>query len=114
MARLVPLCGEHAIRLVVVWPGEVAPSGLDRREDLFEVVRVAPATVHTAARRAGAARAQADLIMFTDDEQAIEPGWAEVVTLRVGLIRRGSHRGIEDNWASILREQGLTDNADGS
>lgn len=114
MARLVPLCAEHGIRLVVVWPGELAPGRPDRRGELVEVVLVSPAMPKTAARQAGAARAQADLIMFTDDEQAIEAGWADVVALRVGLIRRGSNHALGDDWAGILREQGVPDSARGS
>lgn len=113
MARLGPLCSEHGLRLVVVWPGDVAPSGMDRRSDLFEVVLVAGSTQRGAARRAGAARALADLIMFTDEALVIEAGWADVVALRVGLIRRGSNHALGDNWASILREQGVPDSARG-
>ena len=113
MARLVPLCAEYVMRLVVVWPGELAPGGTDRRGEPSEVVLVSPATPKTAARQAGVARAQADLIMFTDDERAIEAGWADVVAHRVGLIRRGSNHALGDNWASILREQGVPDSAHG-
>lgn len=113
MARLVPLCAEHAARLVVVWPGENAPSVTDRRGELLEVVLVSPAMPKIAARQAGAARAQADLIMFTDDAQAVQAGWADIVAFRVGFRRRGSNHALGDNWASILREQGVPDSAHG-
>lgn len=108
-----PVCQEHGLRLVLVWPGEVPPPGLESRSERFEVVLVAADATSATARKAGAARALADLMMFTDDELAIAAGWADVVALRLGLIRRGSHA-LGDNWASILSEQGVPDSAHGS
>lgn len=113
LERLRPLCAEHGVRLVVVWPGEHAPGGTERRGELFEVVLVSPMTPKTAARQAGAARALADLMMFTDDELANEAGWADLVALRLGVIRRGSTDERGDNWASILRSQGVPNSPGG-
>ena len=114
LERLRPLCEEYGIRLVVVWPGEHAPSGMERRGELFEVVVVPPRTPQIAARQAGAARALADLMMFTDDDLATEAAWADIVALRLGFIRRGSTDARGDNWARILSSQGVPDSAGGT
>jgi len=109
-----PVCQEHGLRLVVVWPGDAAPAGMEPKAELFEVVLVPAVSARSFARQAGAARALADLMMFTDDELALEAGWADVVALRLGLIRRGSNHALGDKWASILSEQGVPDSAHGS
>ena len=108
-----PIVVEHHLRLVIVWPGEKGPTGLGPSIDAIELVLVSPECRPEAARRAGAHQADADLLMFIDEADALAAGWADIVALRLGLIRRGSPDERGDNWASILSAQGVPSSAGG-
>ena len=105
-------CRDFGVRLVVIWPGDVAtlhaiPDAAD-----VDVVPVLPESTSMERRRLAAAQVSADLLMFVEEPYVEEQVWSEVLASRVGLLRgtKPDEPGVD--WRAALADLGVKPDAD--
>lgn len=104
LRQLVPACREFRVEVCIVWPESAGPVSPAEGRDGRLTFLASPSSASIQEQRSLAVRElDADILVFTDEDQALVEDWNETLMLRSGLFTRRSGEVLVD-WLDRLDE----------